>query len=161
VLERFADNHGDKRVDNLRPRHVQAMVDAKGPNAARHFLIAVRLLMDFAISIGWCTENPTKGVTRAQIKTPGYATWAEEDIEAFYAAYSIGTRERLALELLLWTGQRRGDVVRMGRQLIRGGVMQMRDRFYSGSATPTGRNRCTARQQHDILGHGIRKAIHC
>lgn len=125
VLERFAENHGDKRVDNLRPRHVQAMVDAKGPNAARHFLIAVRLLMAFAISIGWCRENPTKGVTRAQIKTPGYATWAEEDIEAFYAAYPIGTRERLALELLLWTGQRRGDVVRMGRQLIRGGVMQI------------------------------------
>jgi hypothetical protein len=43
VLERFAESHGDKRVSKLLPCHVQAMVNAKGPNAGRHFLIALRL----------------------------------------------------------------------------------------------------------------------
>ena len=38
----------------------------------------------------------------------------------------MGTKARLALELLLCTGQRRGDVVRMGRQHVRRGVLTIR-----------------------------------
>jgi integrase len=35
------------------------------------------------------------------------------------ARHPVGTKPRLALALLLYTGQRRGDVIRMGRQHIR------------------------------------------
>src|SRR5947209_13039478 len=40
-----------------------------------------------------------------------------------------GTRARLALALLLHTGQRRGDVVRIGRQHIRDGVVHVRQQM--------------------------------
>ncbi|WP_369413586.1 tyrosine-type recombinase/integrase [Caldovatus aquaticus] len=37
-----------------------------------------------------------------------------------------GTRQRLALALLLYTGQRRSDVVRTGRQHLRGEALEVR-----------------------------------
>ena len=125
VLERFAENHGDKRVDNLRPQHVQAMVDAKGTERSSPLLDCCTPI-DGLRHLDWLVQGkPDQGCHAGTNQNPRLRDMAEEDIEAFYAAYPIGTRERLALELLLWTGQRRGDVVRMGRQLIRGGVMQI------------------------------------
>jgi integrase len=38
----------------------------------------------------------------------------------------VGSRARLALALLLYTGQRRSDVVRMGRQHVRDGLLHVR-----------------------------------
>lgn len=52
-------------------------------------------------------------------------TWTEEDIAAFEKHWASGTRERLALALLLYTGQRRGDVVRMGRQHMSGDTIRV------------------------------------
>jgi integrase len=47
-------------------------------------------------------------------------------MNAFEAAYPLGTRERLAYTLLAYTGQRCSDVVRMGPQDIdRQGVMRL------------------------------------
>jgi integrase len=59
-------------------------------------------------------------------KTDGWRTWTESDIAQFENHWPIGTRERLAFALLLYTGQRRGDVVRLGRQHIRDGFIELR-----------------------------------
>jgi integrase len=56
----------------------------------------------------------------------GFRTWTEEDIAAFEARHPAGTRARLALALLLYTAQRRSDVVRLGRQHVRDGVIEVR-----------------------------------
>src|SRR5262249_2861774 len=56
----------------------------------------------------------------------GFHTWSEEEITQFEANHPIGTKPRLALALLLYTAQRRSDVVRMGRQHIKGGVLTVR-----------------------------------
>lgn len=44
----------------------------------------------------------------------------------FRKRHAVGTKPRLALALLLYTGQRRGDVVRLGRQHIRDGFIHLR-----------------------------------
>jgi len=107
---------------------VQALIDAKAatPSAARNLLAVIRLLMQFAIDAGIRADDPTIGVTRAKIKGDGYITWAEHHIAAFEVRHPIGTMARLALALLLGTGQRRGDVVRMGRQHVRGDMIAVR-----------------------------------
>jgi integrase len=61
-----------------------------------------------------------------QQKSDGFRTWSEEEIAAFKAHYPVGSKPRLAFELLLQTAQRRADVVRMGRQHIRDGVLSVR-----------------------------------
>src|SRR5262249_43776170 len=128
ILNRFSAAHGDKPVALLQLRHINTMVAAKAhtPSAARNFLATIRLLMQFAIKAGIRSDDPTVGAERIKIRAEGFRTWSEEDIAQFEAAHAIGTRARLALALLLYTGQRRADVVRMGRQHIHNGAIQVR-----------------------------------
>ena len=126
ILERFRDEHGDKRIVSLQRQHITALLKTKKRFAARHWLKAIRTLMKFAIEIGLREDNPAAGVKLPNLKTDGYHTWTEAEIEQFEIRHGLGTRARLALALLLYTGQRRGDVVRLGRQHIREGFMHLR-----------------------------------
>src|SRR5262249_44782965 len=118
----------DKGIAAIEPKHVQALIDAKAatPSAARNLLAVIRLLMKFAIKAGIRKNDPTIGARHARIKTAGFKTWTEADIAAYEAHHPIGTMPRLALALLLGTGQRRSDVVRMGRQYVRGNWITVR-----------------------------------
>jgi integrase len=130
ILERFREQYGDRQAATLRREHVQAMVDAKAdtPSAARNLLNMLRVLMQFAIKAKIRTDDPTVGVTRAKIETNGYITWEEHHIATFEARHPIGSRARLALALLLGTGQRRSDIVTMGRQHVRGDKISVKQR---------------------------------
>jgi integrase len=126
ILERFREKHGDKPIVALRREDVKRMVEARAPAAGRHFRTALRALVRVAIDASYLTEDPTVGVKTVTMKTSGYHTWTEDEIAAFEAAHPIDSRARLAFALLLYTGQRRGDVVRMGRQHIRQGRIHVR-----------------------------------
>ena len=49
--------------------------------------------------------------------------WTDVEASRFEQAYPLGTRERLAYALLLYSGQRGVDVVKMGRQHIHDGSL--------------------------------------
>jgi integrase len=127
ILQRFRNEHGSKRVALLRPQHVLAMLEGRRPFARRNWLRALRALMQFAVSINWIAHDPTEGM---KVKLPrageGLRAWGEEQIAAFRNRHGLGTRQRLALELLLNTAQRRGDAIRMGPQHIRNGKLHVR-----------------------------------
>jgi integrase len=99
---------------------------ADKPSAANKFLRHMRMPMRFAIDKGWCTNDPTFGIRKMKIKNGGFRAWTDDDIAAFEEKWPIGTRERLALALLLYTAQRRSDVIRMGWQHVRNGMIQVR-----------------------------------
>lgn len=128
MLERIRREHGDKRVALLERRHVLRMLDAKAatPAAARGFLLCLRALIRHAIDTGVREDDPTLGIRMVRPKTDGFENWSEQEIAAFEAMHPIGTKARLALALLLYTAQRRADVIRMGRQHIRDGVLHTR-----------------------------------
>jgi integrase len=127
ILQRFRDEHGSKRVAHLRREHVLAILDGRPPFAKRNWLRALRPLLDFAVSINMMTENPAKHIkAKVSRKGEGFRAWGEEQIAAFRQRHSLGTRARLALELLLNTTQRRSDTVRMGPQHIRNGLLHVR-----------------------------------
>src|SRR5262245_7534174 len=128
ILERFRDQHGDKRIAMLRSEHVKDMMAAKArtPQSANKFLKTLRALMLHCIEMRLIDVDPTQGVKSIKVSTDGYRTWSEADIEAFEARHSVGSRARLAIALLLYTGQRRGDIVTLGRQHIRGGAIHLR-----------------------------------
>lgn len=128
ILMRFVKEHGDKRAAMLRREHILAMFGKKRDRrfAARNWLKTVRALMQFAVDGGLLKEDPTIGIKNISGKTEGYRTWDEDDIAAFEVRHPVGTRERLALELLLCTAQRRSDVVKMGRQHVRNGAIEVR-----------------------------------
>jgi len=128
VLERFKAEHGDKRVAMLKREHVKDLLARKAatPAAANSLLKMLRLLMPLAIDAGMRPDDPTIGVKRLRIKSDGHPAWSELDIAAFRERHPSGTRGRLALELGLCTMQRRGDLVRMGRQHVLGGLLTIR-----------------------------------
>ena len=123
ILNRFRDAYGDRPLAQLPPEWIAAVLDEKPPHAARSWLITLRSLCQFAITRGWLRADPTANIKRASIKSDGHWTWTEDEIARYEAHYPIGTRERLAFALLLYTAQRRSDVVRMGRQHIKNGVL--------------------------------------
>ena len=129
VAEAFCREHGDKRVATLRREHVVKLVAArvqKSLGSANWLLKVLRLLMRHAIEAGLRDDDPTRDVKQIRVKSSGYHSWTEDEIEQFERTHPIGTRARLAFALLLYSGQRRSDVIRMGRQHIRDGVLQVR-----------------------------------
>src|SRR5262249_3928825 len=98
---------------------IEARLDALPPHAARSWLATLRSLCQFAMKQKWLRADPTANIKLAPIGGDGFHTWTDDEIEQFEAHHPIGSKPRLALALLFYTAQRRGDVVRMGRQHIR------------------------------------------
>jgi integrase len=103
---------------------------AFAPHAANNFLKTMRRFFKWAADLeggALVSTNPTIGVKLLKGKNKdGFHTWTDEEIARFEARWPIGTRERLALDLLLYTGLSRGDVVRLGRQHVNNGVITFR-----------------------------------
>lgn len=123
VIERLRAEHGSKAVADLDRRGVKLMLAKKAqlPGAANLLLRMLRMLMGFAIEEQFRTDDPTAKIKRLKVPGDGFVAWEEQDIAAFEERHPIGTKPRLALALLLYTAQRRGDVIRLGRGHIRRG----------------------------------------
>lgn len=94
---------------------------ANTPHEARHFLDAMRGLFRWAKSAGFVKSDPTAGVKNpVRKRTDGFIAWTEEHVELYYKRWPRGTRQRVWLDVLLYTGLRRGDAVRVGRQHVGG-----------------------------------------
>jgi integrase len=126
ILERFRAAYGDRPFALLPAEWIEALLDAKPPHAARSWLATLRSLCQFAIKRGWLRADPTANVKLRSIKGDGFHTWIEDEIAQFERYHPISTKPRLALALLLYTGQRRSDVIRIGRQHIRDGVLTVK-----------------------------------
>ncbi|GAB6842155.1 integrase [Methylorubrum rhodinum] len=91
------------------------------PFAANNFLKAMRALFTWALAADYVKSDPTHGIKLLPIGADkdGFHAWTEEEVARFEAHWPIGTRERLAFDILLYTGLRRGDAVRLGRPHVR------------------------------------------
>lgn len=94
------------------------------PAQARNFLDAMRGLFRWAAAAGHVSIDPTAGVEnpRRRPNSDGFPAWTEEDVALYEARWPGGTRQRVWLHVLLYTGLRRGDAVRFGRQHVRDGI---------------------------------------
>ena len=101
---------------------------AATPHSANNFVKAMRSLFAWCLEERLVTANPTVGVKMltGDNDADGFHTWTQEELDRFEAYWKIGTRERLAFDLLLYTGLRRGDAVRVGRQHVQQGVITLR-----------------------------------
>jgi len=128
IIEKFRKLDGDKPVALLTRQHINALIAKKIETrfAANHWLRMIKTLMAFAVTEGWRKDDPAAGIKRIKIKTDGYHCWSEDEIEQYEKHFAIGSKERLALALLVYTGQRRSDMVTMGPQHIRDGEIKVR-----------------------------------
>jgi integrase len=69
-------------------------------------------------------HNSAREVPYLQSNNPsGYYTWTLEEVEKFEERHPTGTKARLAFALLLYTGQRRSDIIAFGKQHAKSGVL--------------------------------------
>jgi integrase len=128
IIERFRSEHGDKPVARLERKHINDILGAKSktPQAANNLLKVLRLLLNYAITIGMVARNPALGVKGYPTRGEGFHTWSEAEVAQFEATYPIGSKERLAFALTVFTGQRISDVVKMGWQHVKDGWIAVR-----------------------------------
>ena len=126
ILEQFRVAHGEKRIALLPHEFIVRTLGKRSPFAARNWLKTLRGLLQFAVSEGFRPDDPSQAVKLPRAKSDGIHTWTEAEIAQYETRHALGTKARLALALLLYTAQRRGDVVGMGRQHLRNGAITVR-----------------------------------
>ncbi|WP_170149790.1 tyrosine-type recombinase/integrase [Rhodoplanes roseus] len=100
---------------------------ASTPVQCRHYLDAMRGLFRWAVDERRVKLDPTEGVKApTPKKSIGFPVWTADDVEKFEAKYPLGTRERVAFDVLRYTGFRRSDAVLFGRQHVRNGIIRLR-----------------------------------
>jgi integrase len=124
VLDKFGAKHGHRMVADM-PRDKVATyiyeIGAERPAMANLTKAVLRKLLAHAVRMGLRNDNPVTEIDSYKLGT--HHTWTDAELKAFEARWPLGTRERLAYALLLYTGQRVGDVARMRRQHISGGCI--------------------------------------
>lgn len=107
------------------PRHVRAIRDEKLdlPEAANNRIKALGQVFRWATENDLIDADPTAAVNYLRSGSEGFHTWTVEEVRQYEAAHPVGTKARLALALLLFTGVRRSDVVKLGRHMERDGVL--------------------------------------
>lgn len=97
---------------------------AQTPHQARHFLDAMRGIFGWAVNAAKWDIDPTEGVKNPpKKKGKGFPVWTEAEVAAYEAHWPLGTPERVWLDVLLYTGSRRGDAWRFGPQHVVDGVI--------------------------------------
>ena len=151
VLEtsRGSVERGKLPVAEMRAKHVRQIRDEKleVPEAANGRLKALGQVFDWALAEELLTVDPTVGVERLHGRTGGFHTWTVDEVRQFEGTFPVGTKARLALALLLFTGVRRSDVVRLGKQFERDGKLVFTETKGANSRAITLRKRPTAKSR--------------
>jgi len=126
ILDRFCQhkNDGDKPFALLQPKHIRARRDEMmdRPEAANGMVKALRQLYKFAVRYDLHDRNPATEIEYLSPKNAdGFHSWTLAEIEKFEETHPVGSMARLALALALYTGQRRSDLVQLGKQHVRDG----------------------------------------
>ena len=109
-------------------KFIIASCDARAatPAQARNFLGTLRALFQWAVSREHAEIDPTVGVKVERLRGDGFHAWTAEELARFEERWPLGTRERLAYDLMLWTGLRRGDAARVGPQHVQNGAIVLK-----------------------------------
>lgn len=121
-LELFRAAHGQKAARLIEAHHINAILGGMAKRgAAANLRKRLRQVMQHAVDIGWRNDNPVLVTKKVKHKSDGFPPWTEDEIDRYKAHWASGTKQRLALELLLCCGQRVSDTAPMGRQHLHGG----------------------------------------
>jgi integrase len=125
ALEPLAKIHGHRtaKITHRQAAKLIADIGEKKPAMANLTKRVLQAVYKFAVKAGWVDANPIIGID--SFKGGTHHTWTEGELQAFEKRWPLGTRQRLAYTLLLYTTQRGGDVTRMNRADIVDGELHV------------------------------------
>ena len=114
-------------LEKLTAKALRVLRDRKAdlPGAANDRVKVLRAMYSWAMERDLVETNPTLELKRIRYSTTGHHAWTPSEVEQFEARHPVGSRARLALALLVWTGLRRSDVIRIGKQHVKDGWLKM------------------------------------
>ncbi len=121
ILDGLCRKHGSNPVDRMESKHVRTLRDEKAefPEAANARLKQLRQVFKWAVEAEHMKRNPALDISYIRTGSDGFHTWSIEEVRQYEKRHAVGTKARLALDLLLCTGGRRSDAVRLGPQMER------------------------------------------
>lgn len=128
ILKGVCKTTGDVQFIRLTKKQIQFGMDRRSatPHAANNFLKVLSGLFKWAVANEMLPNNPCEMVERRKDKIKGHHTWSLEEVAQFRDYHKIGTKARLAIDLLLFTGLRRSDIVIVGRQHVKNSTISIR-----------------------------------
>lgn len=119
-LNRF----GIKAMKVLRDRKIDLPAAANGRIKALRQVFAFAMDEDDDRGEPLMASNPAKDVRYLKGRAGGIRAWTLAEVETFETHHPIGSKARLAFDLLLYTAQRRSDIIQFGRQHTRDGWLR-------------------------------------
>jgi integrase len=126
ALEPVAKEHGHRSVTAMTADHAEKIINAIGakrPGMGNLTRAVMRRVMQFAVKQKRRPDNPMLGIEG--FKVGEHHTWTDAELRQYEDKWRLGTRQRLAYALLLYTGQRVGDVAKMNRADVEAGLIHI------------------------------------
>jgi len=98
---------------------------ASTPFQAKNFVQTLRQFFQWLKENEIVSVNPCDGVKVKKPKTKGFPEWTIEEIVQYEQRWPLGTRQRVMFDLYCYTGLRRGDAAKVGKQHVRNGVISL------------------------------------
>lgn len=118
VRDGSSDVMADCPLSFVTPAKIKRLRDLKNglPGAANNRRKYLSAMFGWAVEEGHLKGNPARDVRRIKYSTNGFHTWTVAEVAQFIERHPLGSKPYLALCLLLFTGARKGDMVKLGRQ---------------------------------------------
>lgn len=120
-IEPFREEYGNDMVAHFRPKDIDKILEDRfekrvvegkkvgGSAAAERLREMLMRLFALAVKLEYRSDNPVELSEPVRHQGTGFHPWNEADIAAYRKRWPLGTKARLAMELMLWTGARRGN----------------------------------------------------
>ena len=128
IMRHVLANAGSKPLSKITHAAISDGVDrrAKTPSMAKIFAQTMRGFFKWLKANKIVSENPCDGIELPKRpKTGGFKEWSDEEVLKYEQRWPVGTRERVMLDVYMYTGLRRGDAAIVGKQHVRNGVISL------------------------------------
>jgi integrase len=120
---------GNIKIRLVARKHIKALLQIKAdesPGGVKNVLARLKMIFSIVVDDEIIERDPTQSIKPPQYHSEGHHTWTEDEIKQYYATHPVGTTARLAVDLLLYTGQRLSDTIQLGRQHVNDGFINLK-----------------------------------
>jgi integrase len=127
IMKHVIEEAGAEKITDIDEQTIRDGIDrrANTPFQAKNWLQTLRGMFEWLVQAKKLKVDPTANVSVKKPKTRGFLEWTEDDIDRYEKKWPLGTRERVMLDVYMYTGLRRGDAARVGPQHVYGNTISL------------------------------------
>lgn len=127
VFPGSSETFADFPLNRMTTKSLRVLRDRKSTaEGSNNRVKAIRAVFKWGVSDERLATNPARDLEKLSAPSDGFHSWTIEEVEQYEARHPVGSKARLALALIMYTGVRRSDVVRLGKQHARNGWLQFK-----------------------------------